>query len=84
MIIQAEVSLYPLRTTDLSEVIDDFVNALSDSPLKCTTHAMSTHIVGESKIVFERISEAFARVSDRSQVVLLLKVSNACPEQSGE
>jgi len=76
---QAEVSVYPLRTADLSEVIDEFVNALSDPSLTCTTHAMSTHIVGESKVLFERVSEAYARVSDRAQVVLLLKVSNACP-----
>ena len=79
MIIQAEVSLYPLRTPDVSEAIDRFLDGLKDRQLKVTTNAMSTHVLGESENVFHALSRAFARVGGDRQVVLSLKVSNACP-----
>jgi uncharacterized protein YqgV (UPF0045/DUF77 family) len=79
MIIQAEVSLYPLRTPDVSEAIDRFLDDLKEPHLEVTTGAMSTRVVGESKAIFQTMSRAFTGVSEDGQVVLVLKISNACP-----
>ena len=82
MIVQAEVSLYPLDASDLSEAIDALVKALADPHLRVTTGAMSTHVAGESRIVFDRVSKAFATVAEEWRVALIVKVSNACPDHA--
>jgi uncharacterized protein YqgV (UPF0045/DUF77 family) len=82
MNIQAEVSLYPLRTSELSEAIDSFLGGLKDTRLTVREGNMSTMLTGDVDEVFSAVGKAFKRVANGRQVVLILKVSNACP--SGE
>jgi len=83
MRVQAEVSLYPLRTTDLSEPIDTFCELLGRHDLNLEVGAMSTRIWGDSKDVFDALHHAFVRLGERHQIVLSVKVSNACPKDVG-
>ncbi len=80
MNIQAEVSLYPLRTGELSGPIEAFCEALVQSGLEVQRGPMSTRVSGDCEGVFAGLGQAFARVAEANEVVLVAKVSNSCPE----
>ena len=79
MNVQAEVSLYPLQTQEIGEAIDSFVNDLERDGLSVRKGIMSTMLSGNVGEVFAAMGRAFTTVADSGQVVLVLKVSNACP-----
>jgi len=79
MIAQAEVSLYPLRTEDPSIPITKFVWNIKDSSVEVNTGPMSTRVSGEISEIFSVLSRAFEDIAANHSVVLIVKVSNACP-----
>ena len=79
MKIQAEVSVYPLRTEELSGSIDAFCRSLTDDGLELVFGPMSTRVSGESEEVFDAIKRAFDKIARHYEVVLNVKLSNACP-----
>ena len=81
MKIQAEVSLYPLRISNLSKPMEKFLNALKHNELEIISGSMSTNITGDSDTVFRAIKRAFTSVIDEYEVVMSVKMSNACPEE---
>ena len=81
MKIQAEVSLYPLRINNLSKPIEKFLNALKHNDLGIVSGSMSTRITGDSDTVFAALRSAFTSVADEYEVVMSVKMSNACPEK---
>ena len=86
MRVQAEVSLYPLRTDELSEPIRAFCQSLNREGLAIETGSMSTTICGDCDDVFGALRDAFAGAARDHQVVLVVKLSSACPDsdQSGQ
>ena len=80
MKVQAQISLYPLRRPDLAEPITRFIQQLGRDGLNINVGPMSTQVTGDSKVLFARLAEAFEDAAGRGDVVLLLKVSNACPK----
>ena len=81
MRVQAEISLYPLRTEELSEPIETFCRSLADNDLSVELGPMSTRISGELRNVFRAVRRAFEKATRHHQVVLDLKLSNACPDE---
>jgi uncharacterized protein YqgV (UPF0045/DUF77 family) len=79
MRVQAQVSLYPLKTTKLAEAIEQFCRVLRRPHLSVEMQSMSTWIVGDSAAVIQAVEQAFRAVSTDYSVVMDLKVSNACP-----
>jgi len=79
MKIQAQISIYPLRTDSLREPVNEFCGILKDKGLEVQTHTMSTSVTGESAAIFECAQEAFEKLAQRYEVVMDLKVSNTCP-----
>jgi uncharacterized protein YqgV (UPF0045/DUF77 family) len=79
MNIQAEVSVYPLRTAKIGELINNFIEELKDSGLVFSSGPMSTILSGDADRVFTTLKEAFKNIAEDHQVVLVLKISNACP-----
>ena len=79
MNIQAEVSLYPLQTQEIGEAISSFVDDLERAGLAVRKGNMSTMLSGDGGAVFAAVGEAFGRVADGGQAVLVMKVSNTCP-----
>ncbi len=79
MKIQAEVSLYPLRTPRLSEAIDKFLDRIRRPGLLVEVTPMSTRIEGESNEMFKALRDAFETVAAGEDVVLTATMSNACP-----
>jgi len=78
MNVQAEVSLYPLRAT-LTEPIESFLRRVREHGLEVTTGTMSSRVAGECKHLFAALGEAFEDAAGGGDVVLVVKVSNACP-----
>ena len=76
---QAEISLYPLRQSDLTEPIHRFCQLLAKHKLKVKTGAMSSLVTGDSEIIFRALSEAYVQMSQEYDLVLTAKISNACP-----
>ncbi len=76
---QAELSIYPLRTESLSEPIEEFCKILYGYGLEIKTTSMSTVIAGESNDLFKACEEAFRQLSYKYQIVMNMKISNACP-----
>ena len=79
MKVQAEISIYPLRTQSLSEPVEEFCKILLDHCLKIKTTAMSTFIRCESRDLFKACEEAFEKLTKKYEVVMNMKISNACP-----
>ena len=78
MKIDAEVSLYPLRNADLSRPIACFLERLQGTGLEVEPGPMSSHITGECADLFRALGDAFERGAEEGDVVLVMKVSNAC------
>jgi uncharacterized protein YqgV (UPF0045/DUF77 family) len=81
MNVQAEVSLYPLRTGDLGPPILAFCEALGRSGLEVRSGLMSTRVSGELDALFAGLRQAFARVAESHDLVLTVKMSNGCATQ---
>jgi len=82
MNVQAEVSIYPLKTNAVGSVIDEFLKQLKRPGLELEIGTMSTLITGELPEVFHALAEAFALSATRERVVLVMKASNACPAKA--
>jgi len=80
MKVQAEISIYSLRTQTLSEPVEEFCRILRAHDLEIKTTAMSTFIRGESRDLFKACDEAFEQLAKKYEVVINMKISNACPE----
>ena len=65
MTVQAEVSLFPLR---------------QGNNLNVKAGSMSSVISGDSQTVFQALQKAFEHAAKKYEVVLTVKISNACPE----
>jgi uncharacterized protein YqgV (UPF0045/DUF77 family) len=79
MTIQAEVSLYVLRTDTVGLAVESFVGDLADHDLEVEPGPMSTRLRGDCAEIFAALAKAFAAVAGRCQTVLIVKASNACP-----
>jgi uncharacterized protein YqgV (UPF0045/DUF77 family) len=78
MNIQAEISLYPLRTGRTSPAINTFMNVLKKAGVSAQTQDMSSTLSGDADVVFSAVHQAFKAAAEGRQVVLVMKVSNAC------
>lgn len=79
MDVQAEISIYPLRTSDLSEPVEEFCRILRDHDLEVKTTTMSTLIRGQSGELFKASRKAFGKLAQKYEIVMHMKISNACP-----
>lgn len=80
MKVQAEISIYPLRTKGVGEAVTEFVEILKGQDLEVSTSAMSTFAAGESEQLFTGCEKGFERLAEKYDVVLNMRISNACPE----
>ena len=76
--LQAELSLYPLRTKDLGSPISRFVEVFEEAGLDVKMGAMSTVVTGDETAFFRTLEKAY-RIAAEEPVVIVAKISNACP-----
>ena len=79
MTLHAEISLYPLSTSDITQDIVSFLNHIESRGLTIEWGRMSSIASGESELLFSAIREAFDQCCDTTKAVLCMKVSNAVP-----
>lgn len=77
--ISAQVSLYPLRQENLSQPIEEALDAFQAHGLHVEAGAMSSVISGDDSTVFAALREAFHRAAEQGHVVMVVTLSNACP-----
>lgn len=83
MKIQVEFSLYPLKTGDMGEMINRFLDELTrNDGLTVSPGDMSSRVTGEAEVVFLALSRVFNNIVNESEAVLVLKASNGCPNNS--
>jgi len=79
VIVQAEISLYPLGESEIGPRIESFIEKMEMSGLDVELGKMSTIISGECGDMFRILSEAYEKDIEMGASVLTVKVSNACP-----
>lgn len=77
MLVQAEVSLYPLGEKELAPPIYTFVRRLEREGLRIEPGPMSTLIAGESELVFAALREAYEEAGRLGRRALVVKMLNA-------
>ncbi|MBN1664293.1 MAG: hypothetical protein JW943_11895 [Deltaproteobacteria bacterium] len=81
MKIQAELSLYPLKTDLPEKAIRLFIENLSQPGISVVPAEMSTLVAGESEEIFHIVGQCFEKACRTNDIVLVAKFSNACPEK---
>ncbi len=80
MIIQAEISLYPLGNEDeLFVKVERFIELTKQSDISVDVGNMSTTIIGKSNDIFAVLHHAFEQVASHTAAVMVVKVCNICP-----
>ncbi len=79
-----EVSLYPLGTDDLGPSISRFISILEDRGCHVETGPMSTLVTADSSVLFDAMKQAYESVASEGGVVVVMKISNACPMKKKE
>lgn len=83
-IITAQVSVYPLGQESIGPAIREAVRTFRQRGLNTRVGEMSTLVWGETSAVFEALREAFDQAAKRGDTVMVMTVSNACPEPGPE
>lgn len=79
MISSMEVSLYPLGEGDIGPAIGKFISVLEEKGCSVETGPMSSLVTGDSQTLFEALGAAYEGAASDRGVVMVVKVSNACP-----
>jgi uncharacterized protein YqgV (UPF0045/DUF77 family) len=74
-----EISLYPLGTDDIGPSISRFISILEERGCQVETGPMSTLVTADSEVLFDAVKRAYESVAGEGGVVVIMKVSNACP-----
>jgi len=82
-VISAQVSLYPLRQESIGPAIREAVRILRQHGLETRIGEMSTLAWGEEQALFDALREAFRQAAEYGDTVMVVTLSDACPE-SGE
>jgi uncharacterized protein YqgV (UPF0045/DUF77 family) len=76
--IGCQFSLYPLRTQEINEILEEALEAIDAPGLTCETRAMSSELRGSEEQVFAALQAAFRIAATHGDIVLVATVSNAC------
>lgn len=75
--VTAEVALYPLKTSDATNVIDKSISTLHGSTVTYSVNSMNTHLTGTKEEVFKCLEKMFSE-SERtgSEVSMVVTITN--------
>ncbi|HHV99756.1 MAG TPA: hypothetical protein GXX36_09325 [Clostridiaceae bacterium] len=76
--ITAEVSIYPLKTNDSTDVINSSIGVLNNKNVNYSVNSMSTILKGEKDEVFASLSNMFDEAQKKGgEISMVVTVSNA-------
>jgi uncharacterized protein YqgV (UPF0045/DUF77 family) len=78
--IAAQVSLYPLRQASIGPPVREAVRVFRQHGLETRVGEMSTLVWGEEGALFAALQEAFHQATEGEDAVMVITLSNACPE----
>jgi uncharacterized protein YqgV (UPF0045/DUF77 family) len=78
--VTAQVSLYPLRQVSIGPPIREAVRVFRQHGLETRIGEMSTLTWGEERALFAALQEAFRQAAACGDAVMVVTLSNACPE----
>ena len=78
--ITAQVSFYPLRQVSIGPPIREAVRVFRQRGLETRIGEMSTLVWGEEGALFAALQEAFQQAAEGGDAVMVVTLSNACPE----
>ncbi|MDA8229417.1 MAG: YkoF family thiamine/hydroxymethylpyrimidine-binding protein [Desulfitobacterium hafniense] len=73
----AEVSLYPQKTNQASQIIDNAINKLSQQQVNYKVGSLSTHIDGSDEQVWNGLKTIFEEAKNSGEVSMVLTISNS-------
>lgn len=73
----AEVSIYPQKTSNASQIIDTALDKLSEQDVDYEVGSLSTHIDGNDEQVWAGIKTLFDAAKNSGEVSMVLTISNA-------
>lgn len=79
--IHAEISLYPQKTTNASQIINSSINALKGGNIDYKVGSMSTHIHGTEDEVFGALKTMFSKAESQGvEVSMVATVTNSADQ----
>jgi uncharacterized protein YqgV (UPF0045/DUF77 family) len=78
--VAAQVSLYPLRQASIGPPVREAVRVFRQHGLETRVGEMSTLVWGEEGALFAALREAFRQAAESGDAVMVVTLSNACPE----
>ncbi|WP_034328043.1 YkoF family thiamine/hydroxymethylpyrimidine-binding protein [Alkaliphilus transvaalensis] len=78
MRLHAEVALYPLKTNNASQVINDSINTLQNQRVTYNVGSMDTHIQGNDEEVWNSLRNLFDEAQNSGgEVSMVVTITNA-------
>ena len=75
--ITAEVSVYPLKTSDASDIITNSINSLSNEGVEFTVGSISTRLHGNEDQVWNSLKDMFQNAQNSGEVSMVVTITNA-------
>ncbi|AGL00898.1 YkoF family thiamine/hydroxymethylpyrimidine-binding protein [Desulfoscipio gibsoniae] len=73
----AEVSLYPQKTTNASQIINNSLDTLRQHDLQTQVGSMSTRLQGTDDEVWAGLRDLFDRAGAQNEVNMVVTISNS-------
>lgn len=73
----AEVSIYPLKTGEATQVISSSIDSLNNGYIKYTVGSISTHLHGNEAQVWDSLQQMFRRAQESGEVSMVVTITNA-------
>jgi uncharacterized protein YqgV (UPF0045/DUF77 family) len=76
--ITAEVAVYPLKTSNASDVINKSIDALQESKVQYSVNSMNTKLSGKKEEVFNSLKSMFTEAENRGgEISMVVTISNS-------
>lgn len=74
-----ELSLYPIRSNNSSDIIENFIENLEAFNVHVQPGPMSTLLIGETEELFRAVQSSYEKAVTMGGIALVIKISNVCP-----
>ena len=75
--ITAEVSVYPLKTSDASSAITNSISSLNNRDVEYSVGSISTRLRGSEEQVWKSLQDMFQEAQNSGEVSMVITVTNA-------
>jgi uncharacterized protein YqgV (UPF0045/DUF77 family) len=75
--ISAEVSIYPLKTTQASSIINEAINTLDNRAIDYNVGSISTYLHGTEEEVWSNLQKMFSNAGRSGEVSMVVTITNS-------